>query len=182
MAAIKQLDIPGAEWKGFNTLKTQAELDKPQENLPKKDHDPTACPTCQTPGHISGVECPGCGFKEWLIREMAMVVLPEPQAKKVGFDGMDMRFEDYPARTEQEQELKQNLMSLSPPPFYAKFPFSNSVLHWDGKGYSIRIGLPAKTKAKFLPDYWWDYAAVYWGDYLIKPPKIKRGTSDKRNW
>ncbi len=25
-----------------------------------------ACPTCGTGSQMSGVECPGCGFKEWL--------------------------------------------------------------------------------------------------------------------
>jgi len=37
-------------------------LPKPEPKL--KFDDP--CPDCGTPDHISGIECPGCGFREWL--------------------------------------------------------------------------------------------------------------------
>ena len=36
----------------------------PQKKVVPSFEDP--CPTCGTGGHLSGIECPGCGFKEWL--------------------------------------------------------------------------------------------------------------------
>ena len=45
---------------------------RPQRNqLPQgQGHDfENPCPTCATPNYVSGPECAGCGFKEWLAKD-----------------------------------------------------------------------------------------------------------------
>ncbi len=36
--------------------------------LPQNNFD-NPCPTCATPNYVSGPECAGCGFKEWLAKD-----------------------------------------------------------------------------------------------------------------
>lgn len=60
--------------------KTNALLNIPWNQLQKRSQGPSRgdsapvsivgtnnnCPTCHTPEMIPGIECPGCGFKEWI--------------------------------------------------------------------------------------------------------------------
>lgn len=53
--------------------KTDARLNVPWNQLiqaktkePARTIAPNSCPNCRTPEMISGIECPGCGFKEWI--------------------------------------------------------------------------------------------------------------------
>lgn len=48
----------------YNQLTPVVQKKKPATFLPILP--PNSCPTCDTPHQISGIECPGCGFKEWL--------------------------------------------------------------------------------------------------------------------
>lgn len=64
---LKQINILQKKgislWKSFNYFKQEA---KSQEtfNLNKRSEFSDPCPNCRSPGHISGIECPGCGIKE----------------------------------------------------------------------------------------------------------------------
>lgn len=149
-------------------------------NLEPKEDTPS-CPHCKTPGYLQGIECPGCGvkesfsFKKWMIREMAYCPLPPKEAEELGFDAIDFRFEDYPEDTSEEKQLKSKLLIyLNTPPFYAKLPQSDKFIHFTGSTYVVRKGLPEKTKALMLPEYWWDYAAIYVGNFMLKKPKKHR--------
>lgn len=55
-------DIP---WYELKKIPPKKQLVPPFAPLEKDSFNDT-CPTCKTPDSISGIECPGCGFKEWL--------------------------------------------------------------------------------------------------------------------
>jgi hypothetical protein len=115
-------------------------------------------------------------FKTWLkLSEMAYAVLPNTKLdNNVELDYIDFRFEDYPEDTDKAREVKTKVSALSYP-FYAKFPQTNTYLHYDGKEFSLS-NKPGKGIP--LPDSWWEYASIYKGNKLVKPPKRMR-ISDK---
>lgn len=116
-------------------------------------------------------------FKQWLIREMSTFSLPKGMKTANGtIDAIDLRFEDYPKNTEEEKDFVRRLLNPLPPPYFAKFPNSNRYLVFNGKEYQITLSPPndeeyIELPARFNNGYsWWDYAAGYNGDKIIKKP------------
>lgn len=110
------------------------------------------CSTCGTQDSIDGIECPGCGFKEWLqINEMAHLKI-EPPMEIDGHDVsfIDMQFELYPGMT------KSLLAKLLVHGFAARIPKSPLWLVYDRTtGTSITQSNEGKVK---LPNNWWTMA------------------------
>jgi hypothetical protein len=143
---------------------------------------PPGCSTCGTtyPDYRGpGVECPGCGsigesFKEWiLLREMSAAVLKNPVPTEEGLvDSIDLRFEDYPKGTEEERNILRRLMSREP--YFGQFPGGEKYLVFDGENADIDVEPSRNPDYIELPSDWWDIAAGYLGNELVKKPKKLR--------
>lgn len=143
---------------------------------------PQGCPTCGTPfPNYRGpdVECPGCGsigesFKEWLLlKEMAWQTLKSPVPTEDGMiDSIDLRFEDYPKNTEEERNILRRLMGREP--YYGKFPGGEKYLVFDGENADIDVEPSRNPEYVELPNDWWDIAAGYLGNELVKKPRKLR--------
>ena len=123
-------------------------------------------------------------FKEWLIREMAQVYFAKPvDLGGILFDGIDMRFEDYPRNTEEEKNFLRRVFGLNADPYYGKLPHSSHYLVYDGHDHKISPSAPSGHYLE-LPSYglptgthygWWDYAAVTYKNRTVKRPLKSRG-------
>ena len=107
-------------------------------------------------------------FKEWIIKEMAHMGLGYDVDTVVGpINAIDFRFEDYPKTTQQQKDLIRVLLSVKRPPFYAKLPQSHFYVIYDGDELLVSVKAPPFME---LPSFWWDYAACYLDNEIIKKP------------
>lgn len=131
-------------------------------------------------------------FKEWfIITEMGHVALPKAiKYRGTKFELLDLRMEDYPKDTEEDQNLIRSLMKLPPPPYYGKFPDKNRYLVFNGLSHTIEVELPVFPSSYWKTNYnytielpcpfkngytWWDYAACYNLDNeMVKQPLVLR--------
>lgn len=127
-------------------------------------------------------------FKQWLIKEMAYITLPkELRINGMVIDAIDMRFEDYPKNTEEEKNLIRRVaMPLRTEPYFARFPKSERYLIFDGKRYKVSVAPPIDWEDWIeIPDSfdngysWWDYAAGYFKNKIVKMPLRLRMQHDR---
>ena len=92
-------------------------------------------------------------------------------------DSMDLRFEDYPKSTTSERNFITILLQINAPPFYGKFPNSNRYIYFNGDYLTIKLSKPKGIKLPQKDRFgnsWWDYAAAYKGNEIIKQPLKSR--------
>jgi hypothetical protein len=176
----KQMFLPVAKLDEYPVVKRRKKQKPASPSVPNFRY---SCPTCGTPAphYQSGVPCPGCGelgesFKEWLMfKEMAAAPLSQPTPTEDGIiDSIDLRFEDYPKGTEEERNKLRRLMTGMS--FYGRFPGGEKYLVFDNQTsrYEIDVEPPKDPNFIKLPEDWWEIAAGYLGNELVKKPRKLR--------
>ena len=99
-------------------------------------------------------------------------------------DAIDFRFEDMPKSTMEERNFITLLLrdQISPPAFYGQFPNSNRYAYYNGNYLTIKLSKPQQgielPQKDRLGHSWFDYAALYNGNEVIKQPLRGRNTDN----